>query len=84
VSRQAETLLGVREQLAVNRHITELLIPPDAEQAPVGLAAAITRAATGDEEPTNVVVRPSSTFGVRLKVRIAACGPPSAALLVLG
>jgi hypothetical protein len=83
VSRQAETLLGQREQFAVNRHITELLIPPDAEDAPVGLARAITRAATGDEEPTDVFVRPSATFGVRLRVRIAACGPPQAALLVL-
>jgi hypothetical protein len=84
VSRAAELTLGVTESQAVNRHITELLIPADAESpGPVGLAIAITRAASGDDTASHVIVRPGNTFGVRLHVRIAACGPPSAALLVL-
>jgi hypothetical protein len=29
-------------------------------------------------------VRPWNTFGVRLQARIAPCGPPRAALIVLG
>ena len=84
MSASGELALGVREGQAVNRHVTELLIPADAEgSSPVSLAVAITRAARGDEEPSRVFVRPSNTFGVRLEARIATCGPPRAALLVL-
>jgi hypothetical protein len=85
VSRQAERALGISEAHAVNRHVTELLIPADAEgQGPVSLPVAILRAAAGEDVPCRLFVRPSNTFGVRLQARIAACGPPRAALLVLG
>ncbi len=85
VSARAEAMLGVREVDAVNRHLTELLIPADAEAlGPRSLAEAITFAASGVEEPMQAVVRPAGMFGIRLPVRIAACGPPAAALLVLG
>jgi hypothetical protein len=83
VSARAEHKLGVNEGQVVNRHVTELLIPGDAEAPGPGLAAAIVRAAGGDEAATEVVVRPGSTFGVRLRATVAACGPPPAALLVL-
>jgi hypothetical protein len=84
VSRAAELALGLRESQAVNRHIAEFLIPADAEATtPVGLAIAITRAAGGDHTANEVFVRPGNTFGVRLRARIAACGPPPAALLML-
>lgn len=84
MSRRAELALGVREGQVVNRHVTELLIPADAEDnVPVGLAVAITRAARGEDGPCRVFVRPTNTFGVRLGARIAACGPPRAALVVL-
>jgi hypothetical protein len=84
ISWRAELALGVREQRAVNRHVTELLIAAGVEdQRTHGLAVAITRAAGGEQDPARVFVRPSSTFGVRLQARIAACGPPPAALLVL-
>jgi hypothetical protein len=83
VSAAAERLLAARETEAVNRHITELIVPADAEaQGPSNLAAAVTWAARGDEEPRRVVVRPANTFGVRLGARISSCGPPRAALLV--
>jgi len=39
-------------------------------------------AARGDECPSQVVVRPSNTHDVRLRARLASCGPPRAALLV--
>jgi hypothetical protein len=85
VSAQAETELGVREIASVNRLVTELLIPADAEAASAhGLADAIAHAADGDSELVRVNVRPSGAFGIRLQARIAACGPPAAALLVLG
>ena len=85
VSARAEEALQVRECHVVNRHVTELLIPGDAEQSLGGcLAAAITGAAAGAAEGSRrFAVRPSQTFGVRMLARIAACGPPQAALLVL-
>jgi PAS domain-containing protein len=84
MSRRAEFLLGVREDQVVNCHVSELLTPADSEGAePVGLAVAITSAARGDEDARRTFVRPSNTFGVRMEARIATCGPPRAALLVL-
>lgn len=84
VSEQGEAALGLREIAAVNRHVTELLIPADVEAASrLHLAEAITDAAGGEVEPVSVSVRPSGAFGIRLQARIAACGPPPAALLVL-
>jgi hypothetical protein len=83
VSADAEVLLATRETDAVNRHITELLVPADAEaQGPANLAVAVTWAARGDDGTQTVVVRPANTFGVRLSARIASCGPPTAALVV--
>ncbi len=84
VSAKAERLLARRETEAVNRHLTELIVPADAEaQGRGNLAAAVTWAARGDHATSRVMVRPANTFGVRLSARIAACGPARAALLVL-
>lgn len=83
VSGEAERVLAAREPEAVNRHITELLAPADAEaQGPANLAVGITWAARGDGAERRVTVRPTNVFGVRLQARIASCGPPQAALLV--
>jgi hypothetical protein len=84
MSRPAEQLLGVREDLAVNRPLSELIVSADSEAgAPNGLAAAIADAVANDAEPMHAFVRPSNTFGVRVRARIVACGPPRAALIVL-
>lgn len=84
VSVEGERLLAVAEQHAINRHITELLLPAESEPcAGSSLAGAIVRAAHGERFGMRVAVRPSQTFGVRMLARIAACGPPSAALVVL-
>jgi hypothetical protein len=83
VSHGAEKLLATRETDAVNRHITELLVPADSEgQAANNLAVAVTWAARGDGATRRVTVRPANTFGVRMGARIASCGPPRAALVV--
>jgi hypothetical protein len=83
VSAGAERLLATRETDAVNRHLTELVVPADAEaQGPQNLAIAVTWAARGDSGTRRVMVRPSNTFGIRINARIASCGPPRAALLV--
>ena len=84
VSRGAEQLLATREPDVVNRHISELLMPAEAEEeGGESLSVAVAWAARGDGAIRTAVVRPANTFGIRLTARIAACGPPRAALLVL-
>jgi hypothetical protein len=41
-------------------------------------------AAVESDEPVDTFVRPWNTFGVRMRATIAPCGPPRAALVVLG
>ena len=85
LSREAQSLLGMTEAMAINRPVAELLVPADAEtQGSAAFAAAITQAAEGDYgESTHRFVRPWNTFGVRMRARISTCGPPRAALIVL-
>ncbi len=84
LSRRAETLLGVREEAAVQRPVGELLVCADAEAQPSGaLADAIMHANADSGAPVGVLVRPAGTFGLRMRGRIAGCGPPRAALVVL-
>jgi hypothetical protein len=84
LSSTSEELLAVAETDVVNRPITELLTSADAEVGGAeGLAAAIMWAARGEDEPRRVIVRPANVFGVRMPLRVGACGPPRAALLVL-
>ena len=84
VSEAAELLLATSEPDAVNRHITSLLVPAGAEdQGSESLSLAVMWAARGDGNMSSAVVRPANTFGIRLNARIASCGPPRAALLVL-
>ena len=84
MSWRAETLLGVTEDSAINRPVMQLLVPADAEAGgPARFASALAEAAAGADEPVSAFVRPWNTFGVRLRARVASCGPPRAALVVL-
>lgn len=84
MSRRAQALLDLTEADAVNRPVAELLVTADAEaQAPTGFAGAIVNAAAGGEDAVTAFVRPWNTFGVRMRAKIAPCGPPRAALVVL-
>jgi hypothetical protein len=85
LSRDAQRLLAVTEEDAIDTPVSELLMPADAETAGrTGFAAAIADAAQGREaEVTRTFVRPWNTFGVRMRAKIAMCGPPRAALIVL-
>ncbi|HWE08928.1 MAG TPA: PAS domain-containing protein [Solirubrobacteraceae bacterium] len=85
MSREAQSLLGVTEELAIDKPVAELLVPADAEaQGRTGFAALIAMAADGqDPDTARSFVRPWNTFGVRMRARIATCGPPRAALVVL-
>ncbi len=84
LSRRAERVLGMSEDMAVNRPLSELLVAADAEAGSRGaLAAAIVEAVGGSDATARSFVRPWNTFGVRMRARIAPCGPPRAALIVL-
>jgi hypothetical protein len=83
VSAAAEELLATSETDAVNRHMTELLVPANVETSgPSNLAAAVTWAASGDDSIRVVTVRPANVFGIRISARITSCSPPRAALLL--
>lgn len=83
LSHEAETLLGVDEPHAIHRPVTDFLVPADTEgPGPGALVTEILSAGSGGE-PLRTVLRPSGEYGVRLFARVAACGPPRAALLVL-
>jgi hypothetical protein len=84
MSREAQTLLAMSEEMAVDKPVAELLVPADAEAGRTGFAAAVAQAADGqDPDTAHAFVRPWNTFGVRMRARIATCGPPRAALIVL-
>lgn len=85
MSREAQALLAVNEEIAVNRPVGELLVSAEAEmQARAGFAASVVLAAGGQGgDAAHTFVRPWNTFGVRMRARIATCGPPRAALVVL-
>ncbi|HEX5192489.1 MAG TPA: PAS domain-containing protein [Solirubrobacteraceae bacterium] len=85
-SREAQRLLAISEEDAIDTPVSELLISADAESTDRGgFAAAIAEAAQGLEpETARSFVRPWNTFGVRMRAKIAMCGPPRAALIVLG
>jgi hypothetical protein len=89
LSKRAEKLLGMRELDAIDKRITDLLVPADAESDPTrphALAALLVDAASGVEQVSEVVVRPADEFGVRFAARIGPCGwvgSASGALVVL-
>ena len=87
LSKRAEKLLGLREVDAIDRRITDLVVPADAESAdparPHSLSALLVEAAAGADEVTETVVRPADEFGVRFAARIGPCGPAPGALVVL-
>ena len=84
LSRCAETLLGVCEEAAVQRPVGELLVCADAQaQSSGALVDAIMNVNADSGRPVGVMVRPAGTFGLRMRGRIARCGPPRAALIVL-
>ena len=85
VSRLAEELLLTSETDVVNSHIGDLLVPADIEIGGAeSLVNRIMHAARGGPGETHhVVLRPAKEFGIRFWARIAPCGPPRAALVVL-
>jgi hypothetical protein len=84
VSRAAEDLLGIDEADATSRTLGHVLVPAQAEGIGLeSLVSAVVTATDPDQAPQRAVVRPAGEWGIRYAVRIGACGPPRAALLVL-
>jgi hypothetical protein len=84
LSNRAERLLEMSEAEAVDRPVVELLASAEGERVgSTQLVEAILAAATGADSFAHARVRPHATYGVRLRARISACGPPRAALVVL-
>jgi PAS domain-containing protein len=82
LSGAAEAILRVSEVDAVHRHLAEFLVPADAGGSKHDLVALIIGATREAHDGEVAVVRPPSEYGVRYRVRIGACGPTQAALLV--
>jgi len=84
VSRRAEKVLGVAETEIVNRQVTEIVVPADAESSGVeSLVSTIVHAARGDGTVRDLVLRPAGEWGIRWFTRVGPCAAPSAALIVL-
>jgi hypothetical protein len=86
LSRRAERLLGVDEVDAVDRRITDFLVPADAESdpsRPPALTELLIAATAGAENLGTAVLRPADEFGVRFVARIGPCGPSPSAVLIL-
>ena len=84
LSREAEKILGLVETDVVNRQLTDVLMPADAEAAGIeGLVSIVVHAARGDGTVRDLVVRQAGEWGIRWFTRIGPCGAPSAALMVL-
>ncbi|MDO8185467.1 PAS domain-containing protein [Conexibacter sp. JD483] len=84
LSAEAARFLAISEQEAIERPVTDLLIPADAEAASAHhFAQTIMHVAAGDDELRRLVVRPADVFGVRMPLRVGVCGPPRGALLVI-
>src|SRR4051794_39000125 len=83
-SRRAGALPRVKETEAVDRRITDVLMPADCEVAGAeSLVHLIAHAARGEGDGERVVVRPAHEFGIRFWASIGPCGPPKGALVVL-
>jgi hypothetical protein len=84
MSAAAQRELAIDETEAVHRHVSELLVVADAEKGSrASLEDIVIHAARGDGDTATIAVRPLDTFGVFYQARIAPCGPPRAALVVL-
>jgi hypothetical protein len=84
VSAQAERVLAVKEHEVVHHSLHSLISPAASDgTGSHGLISAVLKAATGSDQLSSVLIRPRNTFGVRVRARIVACGPPRSALIVL-
>jgi hypothetical protein len=83
ISRQAEAVLMVDEPAAADIPLNEFLVSDGGGPGDVELARLVALAAAGAGPPLTLGLRTVGDPQLRFKARIASCGPPLAALLVL-
>jgi hypothetical protein len=82
VSRRAEVLLTVDERAAADVALAEFLVcRTDPDQ--IDLAGLVERAVRGSRVATRVELRTIGDPAVEVVARLAGCGPPPAAVLIL-
>jgi diguanylate cyclase (GGDEF)-like protein len=84
VSRRAESLLGVSESDALDRHIDDLLVPAATGGARVGTVGAVIAPAlaTADSRHVEVRLARAENGDGPYRARIGSCGPPTGTLVV--
>jgi nitrogen-specific signal transduction histidine kinase len=83
VSRRAEHVLMLSEPRVVDRPLEEFLTPIANGRDGSDLAALVEQAVAGARAASRTEVRSVHDARVAFTVRVAACGPPRAAVLVL-
>jgi DNA-directed RNA polymerase subunit RPC12/RpoP len=84
VSPRARILLGAGQGEPLGRPVARFLAAAGTESGgPEDFMPLLHAASTGSDEIHSLCVRPLGAFGVRVTARIAPCGPPRAALVVL-
>jgi hypothetical protein len=83
ISHRAEDVLRVKEPDAVGGSVADLLCVPGRHDGTVAMAAMVDQAIAGEPTPAKLEVRTVRKPAVRLVGRLARCGPPPAALLIL-
>jgi hypothetical protein len=84
ISRQAETVLLVDEPAAADIPLNEFLVSDSGPPGDVELARLVALAAGGAGPRLTLTLRTVGDAPLRFRARITSCGPPLAALLVLG
>jgi hypothetical protein len=84
ISRRAETVLRVDEPAAADIPLNEFLVSDGGKPGDVELARLVALAASGAGPSLTLTLRTVGDPQLRFRARITSCGPPLAALLVLG
>lgn len=82
VSRRAEVMLRVDEPAAVDVPLAEFLACRT-DQDQINVAGLVARAVSGSPLATKVELRTVGDPAIELVARLAGCGPPAAAILIL-
>jgi hypothetical protein len=82
VSRRAEVMLAVDEPAAIDIALEQFLVCPTVEEQ-LELAGLVERAVDGSRLATRVQLRAVDDPTIEVLARVAGCGPPAAAMLIL-
>ncbi|MFL5822164.1 MAG: hypothetical protein ACJ764_01835 [Solirubrobacteraceae bacterium] len=83
LSQRAEVALGIEEPAGANVPLVQWLVSDDGDRNEVEFGRSIARALTGKPPSGTLALRRVGNPRSRFLARIASCGPPTAALLIL-